>query len=91
MVSAQHYDVLSSASSHFLSDENFGIPDIENVMNTVFGSDRSGKEAVSWKQYWNELNVYEEALRLGGNIADVPMVCPCLWLIFNGYVMYECA
>ncbi|KIM90088.1 hypothetical protein PILCRDRAFT_84255 [Piloderma croceum F 1598] len=77
MVSTQHYNTLSSASSHFLSDENFGIPDIENVMNTVFGSDRSGKEAVSWKQYWNELNVYEEALRLGGNTADVPMMRSC--------------
>jgi hypothetical protein len=75
MVSAQHYDALSSASSHFLSDENFGVPDIENVMSTVFGSERSGKEAESWKQYWNELNVYEEALRLGDNIGDVPMVC----------------
>ena len=27
-------DALSSGSSHFLSDENFGVPDIENVMNT---------------------------------------------------------
>ena len=71
MVSAQHYEVLSSASSRFLSDEIFGIPDIENIMNTVFGSDHSGKEAVSWKQYRNELNMYEEALRLGGNIGDV--------------------
>jgi len=75
MVPTQHYDGLSSASSHFLSDENFGIPDIENVMNTVFGSECSGKEAELWKQYWNELNVYEEALRLGDNIGDVPMVC----------------
>ena len=75
MVSAQHYDALSSASSHFLSDENFGVPNIENVMSAVFGSEHSGKEAESWKQYWNELNVYEEALRLGDNIGDVPMVC----------------
>ena len=89
MVSAQHYEVLSTASCCFLSDENFGIPDIENIMNTVFGSDHFGKEAVSWKQYWNELNMYEEALCLGGNIGDIPMVCPCF--IFNGYVMYECA
>ena len=81
MVSAQHYDALSSASSRFLSDENFGIPDIENVMNTVFGSECSGKEAELWKQYWNELNVYEEALRLGDNIGDVPMVCAWLWII----------
>jgi hypothetical protein len=44
MVSAQHYDALFSASSRFLSDENFGVPDIENVMSDVFGSERSGKE-----------------------------------------------
>jgi len=83
--------MLSNMSSCLLSDEIFGIPDIENVMNAVFGSNCSRKEAVSWKQYWNELNMYEEALHLGGNIAGVPLVCPCLWLIFNGYVMYECA
>jgi hypothetical protein len=81
MVSTQHYNALSSVSSRFLSDENFEVPDIKNVMNTVFGSERSAKEAESWKQYWNELNVYEEALRLGGNIGDVPMVCARLWII----------
>ena len=42
MVSTQHYDALSSTSSRFLSDENFGIPDIENVMNNVFGSRDDG-------------------------------------------------
>ena len=89
MVSTQHYNLLSSALSHFFSDKIFGIPDIENVMNTVFGSNRSGKEAVLWGQYWNELNMYEEALHLGGNIADVPIVCLYLWLIFDGYIMYE--
>ena len=75
MVSAQHYDALSSASSCFLSDENFGVPDIENEINTVFGSKHSGKETESWKQYWNELNMYKEALRLENIIGDVPMVC----------------
>ena len=75
MVSTQHYDVLSNTSSHFLSDKNFGVPDIENVMNNVFGSKCSRREAESWKQYWNELNMYEEALHLGDNIGDVLMVC----------------
>ena len=57
------------------------VPDIENVMNTVFGSKRSRKEAELWKQYWNELNMYEEALRLENIIGDVPMVCAWLWII----------
>jgi hypothetical protein len=59
MVAAQHYDALFSASSHFLSDEIFGVPDIENVMNTVkFGSERSGRRKGSrimmaqLQQYW---------------------------------------
>jgi len=72
-------------SSHFLSDKNFGVPDIKNVMNTVFGSEHSRKEAELWKQYWNDLNMYEEELHLGNNIGDVLMVCSGLWIILQIY------
>ena len=44
MVSTQHYDALASVSSCFISDQNFGVPDIKNVMNNVFGSERSRKK-----------------------------------------------
>ena len=74
MVAAKDYDTLHTASRHFLSDNNFGCPDIEDVMNSVFGSDRTGEEAVSWVRYWIELNMYEESLRTGV-VEDVPMVC----------------
>lgn len=80
MVSAEQYDALSSASSRFISEETFGVPEIEDVMSTVFGANRSGKEAESWRKYWNELNVYEEELRTNGNMGDMPMVCAHLWL-----------
>ena len=37
MVAAKDYDALHTASRRFLSDNNFGCPDIEDVMNSVFG------------------------------------------------------
>jgi hypothetical protein len=75
MVSQKQYDALRNASDCYLSYEDFGVPDVENVMSEVFGSDRAGDEAVSWTQYWNELNMYEERLRVTRNGGDVPMVC----------------
>ena len=75
MVSQKQYDALRNASDCYLSYEVFGVPDIENVMSEVFGSERTGDEAVSWTHYWNELNLYEERLRVTSNGGDVPMVC----------------
>ena len=73
MVATKDYDTLHMASRCFLSDDNFGCPDIEDIMNSVFGSDHTGKEAVSWVRYWIELNMYEESLRTRV-VEDVPMV-----------------
>ena len=64
MVSQKQYNTLKNASDSYLSHEDFGIRDIENVMSEIFGSERTGDEAVSWTRYWNELNVYEERLRV---------------------------
>lgn len=75
MVSQKQYNTLKNASDSYLSQEDFGIRDIENVMSEIFGSERSGEEAVSWTHYWNELNVYEERLRDSHNGGDVPTVC----------------
>ena len=73
MVATKDYDTLHTASRRFLSDDNFGCPDIEDVMNSVFDSNRTGEEAVSWVRYWVELNMYEESLQTGV-VEDVPMV-----------------
>ena len=75
MVSQKQYDALRNASDCYLSYEDFGVPDVENVMSEVFGSERAGDEAVSWTHYWNELNLYEECLWVTSNGGDVPMVC----------------
>ena len=74
MVATKDYDALHMALHHFLSDNNFGCLDIEDIMNLVFGSNRTGEEAVSWACYWIELNMYEESLWTGV-VEDVPMVC----------------
>ena len=73
MVATKDYDALHTASRCFLSDDNFGCPDIEDVMNSVFDSNRTGEEAMSWVRYWVELNTYEESLQTGV-VEDVPMV-----------------
>jgi hypothetical protein len=74
MVSQNQYNVLRNASDCYLSHDNFGIRDVEDVMDSVFGSNRTGDEATTWVCYWNELNMYEENLRTK-NGGDAPMVC----------------
>jgi hypothetical protein len=46
MVSQNHYNTLKNASDSYLSHEDFGIRDIENVMSKIFGSERAGGEEV---------------------------------------------
>jgi hypothetical protein len=36
--------------------------ELEEVMDDVFGADRTGIEAVEWKGYWKQLELYEEKL-----------------------------
>ena len=74
MVATKDYDALHTALHRFLSDDNFGCLDIEDVMNSVFDSNCTGEEAVLWARYWVELNMYEESLQTGV-VEDVPMVC----------------
>ena len=75
MVSQKQYNTLKNASDSYLSHEDFGIQNIKNVMSEIFGSECTRDEAVSWTRYWNELNVYEERLRVTHNRGDVPTVC----------------
>ena len=75
MVSTEHYEALPTTLSLFLPDEHFGFPEIENGMNSVFGTNRTGDKAASSARYWVDLNVYEERLQTTGNAGDVPIVC----------------
>jgi len=58
---------------------------LHSVMDDVFGGDRTGTEAIEWKGYWKELELYEERLREDPfNASMVPKVsCNCLFLVLN--------
>jgi hypothetical protein len=59
----EQWDKLVDATKAFLEDKEFGAIEIEELMDDVFGNNRTGTEAVEWKGYWKELELYEEKLR----------------------------
>jgi hypothetical protein len=76
MLSAD-FRALTDASQRYLAQQDFGVPEVENVMNQVFGANRIGGEAETWTKYWRELNIYEEQLRTseGVDVGAPPQVC----------------
>jgi hypothetical protein len=81
MVSAADYALLLGASDHFLEDADFGLDAIEVVMCKVFGQYRDrnksdGCNAQAWGQYFNEINIYEEAGGEGNMSVEKPLVRP---------------
>jgi hypothetical protein len=62
MVSAANFRALTDASQRYLTQKDFGVPEVENVMVQIFGTNRIGGEAKAWTKYWKELNIYEERL-----------------------------
>jgi hypothetical protein len=71
MATAAYYLSLEEAANRYLSDPNFGVPEVEAVMSKVFGESRTGIEAAAWVHYWRDLNIYEENLR--DNMSDAGM------------------
>src|ERR1700722_17303231 len=79
MVSAPDYKLLLGASDRFLEDADFGPAAIEAVMCKVFGQYRDrdksdGCDARAWSQYFNEINIYEEAGGEGNMSVEKPLV-----------------
>ena len=62
MVSAANFRALMNASQRYLTQKDFGVPEVENVMVQIFGTNRIGGEAEAWTKYWKELNIYKERL-----------------------------
>ncbi|KAJ6545925.1 hypothetical protein B0H10DRAFT_2202930, partial [Mycena sp. CBHHK59/15] len=50
----------ANTSKRFWDEETFGFPHTEAAMTTVFGPDRSSKEAQAWTVYWSALGAEEE-------------------------------
>ena len=71
MVTAAEHRSLEEAANQYLSDQDFGVPEVEAVMSKVFGESRTGIEAVAWTHYWRDLNIYEENIR--DNTCDAGM------------------
>jgi len=71
MATAADYHSLEEATNWYLSDQDFGIPEVEAVMSKVFSESRTGIEAAAWAHYWRDLNIYKENLR--DNMSDAGM------------------
>ena len=77
------YDKLCNASQRFLQEQSFGIPQIEIVMEGIFGDytqRMTSAEAQSWAIYWSALVNFEQLMR----DSDVLAVQPALPLV-RGY------
>ena len=49
--------LLNSAqtANRYLTENDYGVPEIEAVMAKIFGNNRKGTEAVAWAQHWTKL------------------------------------
>jgi hypothetical protein len=65
MLSVADFRTLTDASERYLTRKDYGVPEVENVMVQIFGTNRIGGEAEAWTKYWRELNIYEEQLQEG--------------------------
>lgn len=74
MITEDQYDKLDSVSSDYLNGDS-EIPDIERVMQDVFGADRTGVDAKNWSSYWTALYNYWEQMNEGVEDLQIPMVC----------------
>ena len=53
---------------------SFGHPEFEEVMQEVFGDNRTGLDATKWRCYWNVLTDYCEKKEENDLTAEKPMV-----------------
>ena len=73
MVTATEFCILEDAANRYLTENDYGVPEIEAVMAKIFGNNRKGTKAIAWAQYWTKLNIYEERVR-DGDHGQVPKV-----------------
>ncbi|KAJ7512918.1 hypothetical protein B0H11DRAFT_1898177 [Mycena galericulata] len=65
VLTSEQYEIFKTASARFLVEAEFGFPQTEAAMSTVFGLDRSSMEAQIWKTYWADLGSEEEKRKDG--------------------------
>ncbi|KAF7975533.1 hypothetical protein HWV62_9361 [Athelia sp. TMB] len=79
MLSEEDLQRLTSASKAFLTQDDFGTVQVEDVMQDVFGdyaARSNSAEAVEWAKYWDTLAGYEETVRDNEMNAGLPPLFP---------------
>ncbi|KAJ3851097.1 hypothetical protein EV368DRAFT_66023 [Lentinula lateritia] len=74
MLTDEDYQMLLEASVSFLERKDFGIVELEEVMDQVFGQNRGGKDAKAWSMHWTQLSLYEEQVHEGRSIGPPPKI-----------------
>ena len=68
MVTATEFRALEDAVNWYLTENDYGMPEVEAIMAKIFSNNTSkGTEAVVWARYWTELNIYEEKVKDAGS------------------------
>ncbi|KAJ7711438.1 hypothetical protein B0H16DRAFT_1703476 [Mycena metata] len=65
VLTSEQYDVFKTTHQRFLAEKNFGFVQTEAAMATVFGLNRSSKDAQIWKEYWHVLGIEHEKMENG--------------------------
>jgi hypothetical protein len=71
MVTAIEFCTLEDAANWYLTENDYGVPEVEAIMAKIFGNNRKGTEAIAWAKYWTELNIYEEKVKDGAGSTDL--------------------
>ncbi|KAJ3911331.1 hypothetical protein F5877DRAFT_86129 [Lentinula edodes] len=74
MLTDEDYQMLLEASVSFLERKDFGIVELEEVMDQVFGQNRGGEDAKAWSMHWTQLSLYEEQAQEGRSIGPPPKI-----------------
>jgi hypothetical protein len=71
MVTTTKFRALEDAANQYLTENDYGVPEVGAIMAKIFGNNRKGTEAIAWAKYWTELNKYEEKVKDGAGSTDL--------------------
>jgi len=71
MVTAIKFRALEGAMNQYLTENDYGVAEVEEIMAKIFGNNRKGTEAIAWAKYWTELNIYKEKVKDGAGSTDL--------------------
>ena len=72
MITEDQHSQLQNAAYQY-QHSSFGHPEFEEVMQRVFGDNRTGVDATKWTRYWNALTNYCEKVEENDLTAEKPM------------------